>query len=102
VELASGVAGSTAASGWRNAAAEPALAASGVPVLRIYKLSEGLWDAHIGNKAGRRLDCTHWCHPGASELWAWPLAQALAALPRLRHAGGGGAAAAEGVPGAAP
>ena len=74
------------AGGRRNAAAVPALRAAGVPILHVYNQSTSLWFAH--SVSGEKLDCVHWCSPSATELWMWPLAQALAQLPRLRATDG--------------
>ena len=74
------------AGGRRNAAAAAALHAAGIPIMHVYNQSTSLWFAH--SVSGEKLDCVHWCSPSATELWMWPLAQALAQLPRLRATDG--------------
>jgi hypothetical protein len=58
VELAGG--------NWNAAAAQfvPGLADAH---LRIWNASAPLWDSHLPD------ECTHWCHPGAYQLWLYLL-----------------------------
>ncbi|KAL4433808.1 hypothetical protein ABPG75_000249 [Micractinium tetrahymenae] len=78
------------AGGWRNAAADAAVGAAGIPVIPTY--NETLWmaDMHRWNKDG--LECTHFCHPSAPQTWVLALFRALQRLhppgPDVAAAGG--------------
>lgn len=63
------------AGGWRNQAADAAVGAAGIPIIRSF--NETLWmaDMHRWNKDG--LECTHFCHPSAPQTWVLALFRAL-------------------------
>ena len=58
----------------------PQLAKARAIVLETYSLTQRLWWAHSSEAptpSGGR-DCTHWCMPGAPDVWATQLLSALA------------------------
>ncbi|KAL4450744.1 hypothetical protein ABPG77_001100 [Micractinium sp. CCAP 211/92] len=73
------------AGGWRNQAADSAMAAAGIPI--IHSFNETLWmaDMHRWNKDG--LECTHFCHPSAPQTWVLALFRALQQLQPLAAQG---------------
>eukprot|EP00667_Euglena_gracilis_P018932 EG_transcript_20181 len=70
---------------WRNHIADQYMAAAGIPVLRRWNATQPLWDFHVVH-SGRKdrfvepVDCTHYCLPGATVLWAVALTDLLASL----------------------
>eukprot|EP00667_Euglena_gracilis_P020256 EG_transcript_21898 len=70
---------------WRNRIADQYMVAAGIPVLRRWNATQPLWDFHVvrngrTDQFNERIDCTHYCLPGASLLWAVALTDLLASL----------------------
>lgn len=66
---------------WRNKAADAVMRASGIPIIGSFNESVPMWKAHRDN--GQGYECTHPCHPAASQASRGRLVGSLlAALPR--------------------
>ena len=62
------------AGGWRNRLSNPIIAAAGIPVHATWNTSVALFGGHL------RAECTHWCSPGAHNIWVWSLWRTLVRL----------------------
>eukprot|EP00667_Euglena_gracilis_P013117 EG_transcript_13517 len=70
---------------WRNRIAERRMTAAGIPILRLWNLTQPLWDYHVVHSGrtdptAKPVDCTHYCLPGAPVLWAVALTDLLETL----------------------
>lgn len=52
--------------GWRNAAANPLIAAAGIPIVGSFNETVPMWRSHRDNGSGQ--DCTHYCMPSAQQV----------------------------------
>jgi hypothetical protein len=62
------------AGGWRNQITTPLFRGVGVPIHGTWNDSLGMWAGHVGQ------DCTHFCSPGAYNVWVWSLWHTLLKL----------------------
>ena len=69
-----GTNGYVMAGGWRNRLSNPIIAAAGIPVHATWNTSVALFGGHL------RAECTHWCSPGAHNIWVWSLWHTLVRL----------------------
>ena len=53
---------------------------AGIPVVSTWNDTLPLWEFHRDN--GHGLECTHFCHPSAPQLWVYRL---YATLDQLRR-----------------
>eukprot|EP00667_Euglena_gracilis_P010361 EG_transcript_10547 len=77
--------GASYAQDWRNRIAEHFTAAAGIPVLRLWNLTQPHWKFHVegaglADKLSGITDCTHYCLPGAPLAWAVALTDLLETL----------------------
>ncbi|KAL4438162.1 hypothetical protein ABPG77_010523 [Micractinium sp. CCAP 211/92] len=70
---------------WRNKAADAVMRASGIPIIGSFNESVPMWKAHRDN--GQGYECTHPCHPAASQASRGRCVGELLAV-LLRLAGG--------------
>eukprot|EP00667_Euglena_gracilis_P011838 EG_transcript_12121 len=71
------------ANDWRNRVPERYMAAAGIPILRVWNITQPLWNFHVvysGRVNAEPVDCTHYCVPGATLPWAVALTDLLETL----------------------
>ena len=56
---------------------------AGIPVVSTWNDTLPLWEFHRDN--GHGLECTHFCHPSAPQLWVYRLYETLAQLRREKQ-----------------
>ncbi|CAL5228742.1 g11927 [Coccomyxa viridis] len=72
-----------AAGGWRNKLTNEVMSQAGIPVVSTWNDTLPLWEFHRDN--GHGLECTHFCHPSAPQLWVYRLYETLAQLRREKQ-----------------
>eukprot|EP00667_Euglena_gracilis_P012418 EG_transcript_12748 len=77
---------------WRNRLGEYYVSAAGIPILRLWNVTQPLWDWHVvhngrTDRGTEPIDCTHYCVPGAPVHWAVLLADLLLAALRPKDLG---------------
>ncbi|CAL8460652.1 g182 [Coccomyxa elongata] len=63
------------AGGWYNEIAFRHMKEAGVTIFDAYKITLPMWQMHMKDK-----DCTHFCNPGAYEVWTYLLSDLLKGL----------------------
>lgn len=55
-----------------NKLANEVLPRAGIPVLPFFNITVPLHDSHASIPLfSGKLDCMHYCHPGAPQMWVW-------------------------------
>ncbi len=60
------------AGGWYNSVAFKHMREVGVPLLDAFHITLPMWQMHMKDK-----DCSHYCSPGAYEVWTYLLTDML-------------------------
>lgn len=63
------------AGGWYNQIAFQHMREAGVTIFDAYRITLPMWQMHMKDR-----DCTHFCNPGAYEVWTYLLSDLLKSL----------------------
>jgi hypothetical protein len=63
--------------------AYPVMNQLNIPIIHTWNVSLGMWNYHI-NYREEPGDCTHMCHPSATQFWIYALYDTLRKLDRFK------------------